>query len=315
MEVRIAKGVKVSDVARLDLLASPGANMARIPAGSFQMGDALSDGYGYELPVHSVYVSAFYMDKYPVTKAVWDDVYAWAVTHGYSFWSSAPVAEGKAANHPAQGMGWYDAVKWCNARSEKEGRTPAYYTNAGQTVVYRSRSRDVDVENDWVKWNAGYRLPTEAEWEKAARGGLNGRRFPWGDTLTHSLANYYSSTHHRGVFMSYDTSPTRDFHPAYATGHHPYTSPVGSFAANGYGLYDMIGNVFEWCWDWFDVGYYSSSASTDPQPMRSDGGGCRVLRGGAWDHKASYARVSSRASGPPRSVVASQGFRCALGQP
>ena len=113
--------------------------MVFIPAGPFTMGDSL-DHTSEERPLHSVYVSAFYMDQYETTKALWDDVYAWAVAHSYSFDFGA---QGKAANHPAQSVTWYDAVKWCNARSEREGRTPAYYTSATQTAVYRSGSVDV----------------------------------------------------------------------------------------------------------------------------------------------------------------------------
>jgi len=118
-----------------------------------------------ERPVHTVSVSAFYMDRTEVTKALWDEVYQWAIANGYSFDNQG---SGKAANHPVHSVNWYDTVKWCNARSQKEGRTPAYYTSAAQTTVYRTGQ--MDVRNDWVKWSAGYRLPTEAEWEKAGRG-------------------------------------------------------------------------------------------------------------------------------------------------
>jgi hypothetical protein len=101
--------------------------MALVPAGDFTMGDSL-DGGSSALPLHTVTVSAFYMDKCEVTKAVWDGVYDWAIANGYSFEYGA---RGKGANHPAQNMTWYDAVKWCNARSQREGKTPAYYTDVG----------------------------------------------------------------------------------------------------------------------------------------------------------------------------------------
>ncbi len=90
------------------------------------------EGYDDELPAHTVYVSGFYMDKYEVTKALWDKVKAWSMTNGYSF-----AGSGNATNHPVQGVSWYNAVTWCNARSQKEGLTPCYYTDAGLTTVYK----------------------------------------------------------------------------------------------------------------------------------------------------------------------------------
>ena len=283
-----------------------GTNMVFIPAGAFAMGDSFNDSpdvWG-ERPVHTVQVSGFCMDKYEVTKALWDEIYAWAVTHGYSFEYGA---RGETPNHPVQTVTWHDAVKWCNARSEKEGRTPACYLNAAQSVVYRSGQ--VNVQNDWVKWNAGYRLPTEAEWEKAARGGLSGRRFPLGDTITHAQANYYSRTNDAYNY-AYDTSPTRDYHPAYDDGVYPYTGPAGSFAANGYGLHDMAGNVSEWCWDWWDGSYYSVSPGTDPFGPPS--GTYRSWRGGSWGNHAIFLRSAFRSFNQPVNRGYFIGFRCVV---
>jgi formylglycine-generating enzyme required for sulfatase activity len=216
---------------------------------------------------------------------------------GYSFDNAG---SGKAANHPVQTVTWYDVVKWCNARSQKEGKTPAYYTDAAMTQVYTNGQA-----SPYVKWDRGYRLPTEAEWEKAARGGLSGKRFPWGDTITHNQANYYSSTSY-----AYDTSSTRGYHPNYQAGGMPYTSPVDSFAANGYGLYDMAGNVWEWCWDWYSSSYYGSSPGTDPRGPAS--GSYRVFRGGGWYGSAWNSRSANRDDYYPTSRDYGIGFRPVL---
>ncbi|MBP8261420.1 MAG: formylglycine-generating enzyme family protein [Verrucomicrobia bacterium] len=267
------------------------ADMALIPAGEFQMGDTFGEGYSDVLPVHTVHVSAFYMDRTEVTKAQWDAVYQWAIGHGYSFdnpgsWYGG-VNYSKGDNHPVHTISWYDAVKWCNARSEREGRPWAYYTDQGLSQPYRTGRVSPS-----VRWDRGYRLPTEAEWEKAARGGSSGNRFPWGDTISHSQANYYSyweSGHHLYV---YDLAATEGYHPNYATGVEPYTSPVGPFAANGYGLYDMAGNVWEWCWDWYSSSYYSSSSGSDPRGPGS--GSYRAIRGGGWNSLAWHCRAANR---------------------
>jgi formylglycine-generating enzyme required for sulfatase activity len=257
---------------------NPPSDMALIPAGSFTMGDTFGEaaaaGWLDEVPLHTVYVSAFYMDKYDVTKALWDSVYSWAITHGYSF---DHAGSGKASTHPVQTVSWYDCVKWCNARSEQAGKVPAYYTTSAQTTIYRTGQ--VNMGNSWVKWGSGYRLPTEAEWEKAARGGASGQRFPWGNTITESHANYSASP----SSYVYDVN-------SYSGYNTNYTSPVGSFAPNGYGLYDMAGNVSQWCWDWY--GSYGSASQTDPRGPAS--GSLRMQRGGNCYDYAFWCRAAYR---------------------
>lgn len=294
---------RVAQFTVVNFLPPDPVRLAWVPPGRFAMGDALGEGHAQERPVHPVTLAGFFMDRLEVTRAFWEEVRDWATNHGYQFEGGAT---GKGPGHPVHSVTWHDAVKWCNARSEREGRVPAYYLDEARTRVYRTG--EVAVANGWVRWTGGYRLPTEAEWERAVRGGGDGLRFPWGDTITHALANYRSDTNH-----DWDTSSTRNFHPAHATGSAPYTSPAGAFGTNAFGLHDLVGNVREWCWDWRGDGYYAESPELDPRGPES--GSLRVVRGGAWIFNASICRSAARGSRSPSYKDYGLGFRAVLAPP
>lgn len=264
-----------------------------IPAGSFTMGRTSGDSDPDAPPV-TVNVSAFYIGKYEVTKAQWDDVRTWGLDNGYT---DLAIGAGKASNHPAQAISWWDVVKWCNALSQRDGLTPVY-TVSGAVMKTGTTAPSVN-------WSAnGYRLPTEAEWEKAARGGESGKRFPWAtDSISHSNANFSNSGGE-----AYATGTT-GYHPSYETGVLPYTSPVGSFSTNGFGLHDMAGNVWEWCWDRYSASAYVTG-TTDPRGPGSGSG--RVLRGGSWSNgSAVNCRASHRGANLPTVSNNVYGFRVA----
>ncbi len=284
-------------------IAPPPPGMVLIPAGSFTMGNVVGSGSDSDLsdstPV-TVFVSTFYMDANLVSLSQWNSVYYWAKTDGYTFDNAGG---GDAAHNPVYDVSWYDCVKWCNARSEQAHLTPVYYTDAGFTTVYKTG----DVDAVYMDMAAGgYRLPTEAEWEKAARGGIAGQRFPWGNTIDETLANYYGDT----TDYPYDKGPPG--YNALDTKGSASTTPIGTFAANTYGLYDMAGNVFEWCWDWYTTPYSGGTNPTGPSR-----GSVRVLRGGCWYNSASNARCAARDNFGPDAAYSGIGFRSVLspGQP
>ncbi len=256
-------------------------NLATIPAGWFQMG---ADGSGEtnEQPAAAVWLDAFAIDACEITYSNWSRVRAWATNNGYSFSpGQCGVAAGggpaATSNHPVVKVSWHDAAKFCNARSQSEGLLPAYYLDAGQTTLYKTGS--VDFAGTAVNWTAnGYRLPTEAEWEKAARGGFTARDYPWDNGIAPSNANYAATA----------------------------TVWVGGYPANGYGIRDASGNADEWCWDW--SGSYASRSSNNPTGPTS--GTARVVRGGSCSNAATSLRCAARSSLGPATSNVTVGVRC-----
>jgi formylglycine-generating enzyme required for sulfatase activity len=287
------------------------AGMVLIPAGSFIMGNylfydtATNDPDITDANPTNVYVSAFYMDVNLVSYGQWTNVYAYATGHGYSFLHTG-AGKNSAANQPVQSVDWFDSVKWCNARSQQAGLKPVYYTDAGFTQVFTNGDNGTTVYQNLT--TNGYRLPTEAEWEKAARGGLAGNRFPWGNSISESQANYYGGT----ASYSYDLGPNGYNAIGSVGGTSPATSPVGSFAPNGYGLYDMAGNLYEWCWDWYGTPY--GQPTTNNPTGAGSASGLRVLRGGSWDNSAGGSRCAYRLDVfVPNDAAYYIGFRCVRG--
>jgi formylglycine-generating enzyme required for sulfatase activity len=248
--------------------------MIRVPGGSFQMGDTVGDGDSDERPVHTVTLSAFSIGKYEVTQGLYESVMGYNPSYFNGYTNSS--------NRPVEQVTWFDAAEFCNKLSVKERLQPVYAIN-GRTPAEGYPITSATVIADWSK--NGYRLPTEAQWEYAAKGG-NG-----------SPGNY-----------TYAGSDNR-FEVAWFEGNgEAYTRSVGTKKPNGLGIYDMSGNVWEWCWDLY--GSYSNEAQTDPAGASS--GSFRMSRGGSWFYSAEYARSAYRYYFTPSDRNYFLGFRLVL---
>jgi sulfatase modifying factor 1 len=303
-----AAPIRVERSARLiERSASNTRGQVSIPGGTCALGDFFDEGYPSdgEVPVHVVRLPDFYMDATTVTNAAFatfckatdyvtdaEDLGISAVFH-LAFTGSRRHVVGAAT-----GASWWLVVEGASWRAP-EGPGSDVSRRANHPVVHVSWN-DAQAYCAWV----GKRLPTEAEWEYAARAGLAGRRYAWGDDLTPQgrwMCNIWQGT--------FPSTNTRD-------DGHLTTAPVKSFRPNGYGLWNTAGNVWEWCSDWFDADYYTSAP--EESPRGPDTGQARVMRGGSYLCHHSYCnryRVAARSSNTPDSAAANIGFRCANSAP
>ncbi len=282
LTTRSATERDVSPQSSSEISSANADGMVLINRGTFRMGT--DDGMPYEAPAHEVKVESFWIDKHEVT-----------VTEFARF-----VAATKYQTD-AEKFGWSGVFNLGNGEWEKvDGANWRHPDGPGSNALSTEPVCQVSW-NDAVtysKW-AGKRLPTEAEWEFAARGGLVGKRYSWGDELRPEgkpVANWW-----QGHF------------PDQNTGEDGYIrrSPVASFRANGYGLYDMAGNVWEWCSDWYQDDFYMQTARDNPTGPAA--GKERVIRGGSWmcaENFCTNYRVAARSHATPDSGLDNLGFRC-----
>ena len=261
--------------------------MVLIPAGSFRMGSNDREALSNERPVHSVYVDAFYIDKYEVTNAQ------------YAAFLNA------RGRHTVGSILWFDLIDERALIERVGGRYRAKAGYANHPVVEVSWYGAMA----YAAW-AGKRLPTEAEWEKAARGGLVGQKYPWGNAAPNGAQCNFAD---KNTDVSWSDKSADDGYQ--------FTAPVGSYPPNTYGLYDMAGNVWEWCLDGYDANFYRNPVHRNPiagPESMSDVINnytnvefSRVLRGGSWFNSAHSVRVAGRNRSIPRNTFTNSGFRCA----
>lgn len=257
------------------MVDDPVPRMVRIPAGEFLMG--ADDGDEDERPAHRVHLDEFHISIFPVT----NEAYARFVQEsGYDAPGVRTLPAMVTPEREAQFRELAAAYVWA------DGRPPSGRGNHPVTLI---RFEDATEYCTWMSARTGrtFRLPTEAEWEKAARGRTHARRFPWGDDIDPSRANFLIDP---------------------ATKRSRGTSPVGQYPANSYQLHDVIGNVWEWVSDWYAPDYYSKAQYLNP--TGPDVGRLRIIRGGSWvNEDVNMLRVTHRHKVPPDSYAYSIGFR------
>ena len=257
---------------------SIGMTLRLIPAGEFMMGSPENDKDAAlaEKPQHLVRISAFYLGVTEVTQAQYEAVTGSNPSHFSSTGDGKDKVAGRPTGQfPVERVSWLDAVKFCDTLSKMEDRSPVYAENRPRKLR--------------TKESPGYRLPTEAEWEYACRAGTT-TRYSFGDGPS-VLGKYAWSFAHSGGM----------------------THPVGEKLPNNFGLYDMYGNVREWCFDWFDGAYYQQTPVNDPRGPST--GSRRVIRGGKWGSVPPVLRSAGRSHGVADGRGNGLGFRVALGQP
>jgi formylglycine-generating enzyme required for sulfatase activity len=254
--------------------SSPYPGMVYIPAGSFMMGSPDDKGLAFEHPQHTVELDAFYMDTIPLTHKTYKELMGF----NPSVWTGDEML-------PIENVTWFDAIIYCNTRSEKDGLEPVYSYGTVSGTPGDSCFALENLTVDWTK--TGYRLPTEAEWEYACRAGTTGD-FYWG---TDSIGDYAWWEGNSGL----------------------RTQPVGVKKPNAWGLHDMAGNIQEWCWDWFTEDYYSQSPAYSPKGPND--GIVKVLRGGSWypyQDNAAHLRSANRSCNYTYYRRDAYGFRCVV---